>query len=266
MMQSLNVLLRGDVAQLRALLRQRMPLRLLVPYLTAIVVGCGSYGFAVGLWRAPLLGVYVAIKMPSLIFCTLLVNGAINGLLAQVLGSGLTFRQTLTACLMCFAIFGLIVGSLSPIVFAMVLDSPPANSPDSSAWYRLLLLTHTTVIAAAGSISNFKLLELVKHFAGDAKVGQRTFVAWLAGNLFVGAQLAYILRPFFGNPDLKVEFLRAHPFEGNFYEAVWQTVHSCLGTQFFVLFTGLLMVMTPPLILAECVRQRSRKHRKSPTL
>jgi len=33
--------------------------------------------------------------------------------------------------------------------------------------------------------------------------------AWLAGNLFLGSQLSWILRPFIGSPSLPVEFFRA---------------------------------------------------------
>ncbi len=235
----LRILLRGDAAELSDLLRKPVNAALLAPFILAIVAGCGLYGFAIGLWRAPLLGVFVAIKMPLLIFFTLLVNGFLNGLLAQILGSGLSFRQTLTACLMCFAIFALMVGSLSPIVIGMVLDSPPPASPQGDLWYRMLLLTHTAVIATAGIIANFKLLRLLQSFAGDARTGRRTFVAWLAGNLFVGAQLSYVLRPFFGNPGLQVEFLRAHPFQGNFYEAVWHLAWGAIGAQASIFFTTL---------------------------
>ena len=45
---------------------------------------------------------------------------------------------------------------------------------------------------------------------------------WLAINLVVGAQISWNLRPWFGSPGLEVEFLRAHPFEGTFYESVFQ--------------------------------------------
>lgn len=248
----LRTLLRGDPAELSGLLRQPVTLALLAPFILAIVAGCGLYGFAIGLWRAPLLGVYVAVKMPLLIFFTLLVNGFLNGLLAQILGSGLSFRQTLTACLMCFAIFGLMVGSFSPIVIGMVLDSPPPGSPQGDLWYRVLLLTHTAVIAAAGIVSNHKLLRLIEHFAGDARTGRRTFFSWLAGNLFVGAQLSYVLRPFFGNPGLEVEFLRAHPFQGNFYEAVWHLAWGALGAQgarFFSALGGLVLFIVSLAVL-----------------
>lgn len=42
------------------------------------------------------MALYVGIKMPLLIFLTLTVNWLLKGLLALLLGSGLSFRQTLT--------------------------------------------------------------------------------------------------------------------------------------------------------------------------
>lgn len=187
-----------------------------------VVAGCGAYGLSIGLWRAPMQGLFVAVKMPALIALTLTVNGLINGMLAVLLESGLSFRQTMKAQLMSFALFALIVGSLSPIVIAMVLDAPPAGTPEGIAWYPGFLLTHTSIIAFAGIVANHKLLRLLQTFSGSLRTGWITLLAWLAGNLFVGAQFSYNLRPFFGNPELPVQFLRPNPFDGSFYEAVWK--------------------------------------------
>jgi len=48
--------------------------------------------------------------------------------------------------------------------------------------------------------------------------------AWQAGNLFLGSQLSWILRPFIGLPSLPVEFLRTNALHGNFYENVLRSV------------------------------------------
>jgi hypothetical protein len=216
----LNLLARAEPDVLAGWLRQGDWKRVAPLLVACITCGCALYGFSIGIWRAPLQGLYVAVKMPLLIFLTLLVNGLINGMLAALLGSGLSFRQTLMACLISFGIFGLIVGSLSPIAIAMALDAPRPGQPGSEAWYRMMLLSHTGMIAFAGVVANHKLLRLLQDFAGSAAAGKRVLVAWLAGNLFVGAQLSYNLRPFFGNPRLPVEFVRPDPFDGTFYEAV----------------------------------------------
>ncbi|GAA5146639.1 hypothetical protein GCM10023213_40070 [Prosthecobacter algae] len=229
--QQLKTLVQGDPLVLADRLKQpndRLASRFLV---LAIIVGCAAYGFAIGLWRAPLQGVFVAVKMPALIFLTLLVNGLINGMLGLLLGSGMSFRQTLRACLMSFAIFSLIVGSLSPIAIAVVLDAPRPGTPGAADWYRAILLTHTTIIAFAGIVANHKLLRLIQTFSGSTATGWHTLFAWLAGNLFVGAQLSYNLRPFFGNPDLPIQFLRPDPFDGSFYESVGRLVLASMPQQ-----------------------------------
>ncbi|HAH98263.1 MAG TPA: hypothetical protein DCO70_02935, partial [Verrucomicrobiales bacterium] len=69
-----------------------------------------------------------------------------------------------------------------------------------------------------------RLLQHIRDFAGTSRAGTIAFFAWLTGNLFVGAQVAWNLRPYFVSPGLKVEFLRPDPFNGNFYEAIWVAI------------------------------------------
>lgn len=220
--RQLKLLARGDAAVLSEWLAGAKPGPLALLCAVTIVVGCGAYGLSLGLPRAPLMGLFVAIKMPMLIFLTLAVNGLINGMFGVLLGSGLSFRQTMVACLLSFALFAMIVGSLSPLMIAMALDAPAAGAVESGEWYRVFLLSNTALIAFAGIVANHRLLGLLIRFSGSTAAGWRTLIAWLAGNLFVGAQLSYNLRPFFGNPSLPVAFLRPNPFDGTFYESVWQ--------------------------------------------
>lgn len=244
----LRLLARGEPVGLAEWLRQPLTRDSLLALIVVIIGGCALYGFGLGLWRAPLQGVFVAIKMPLLIFLTLLVNGLINGMLGQLLGSGMSFRQTVVACLMSFAIFSLIVGSFSPLIITWVLDAPPPGTDEGTNWYRIFLPGNTAVIAFAGIVANHKLLRLIQAFSGDTMAGWRTLIAWLAGNLFVGAKLSYILRPFFGNPELPVQFLRPNPLEGNFYEAVWSMTQASLeginvGSGSFVVLMILMLVI-----------------------
>jgi hypothetical protein len=59
---------------------------------------------------------------------------------------------------------------------------------------------------------------------GDQKIANRVLLGWLAGNLFLGSQLCWILRPFIGTPSLPVQFLRSDAFGGNFYENIFYTI------------------------------------------
>jgi hypothetical protein len=196
--------------------------------ISTIFIGVGLYGASIGLWRSPLMALYVGVKLPFVIFLTLAVNGLLNGMLAQVLSSGLTFRQTLQAILMSFTVFALIVGSLSPLTIGMALNFPGPDEAGAGLAHRQLLLIHTALIAFAGVVATGKLHGILRSFTGSDSVAKRTMIAWLAGNLFVGAQISFILRPIFGSPGLTVEFLRPDAMHGNFYESVWWALRHSL--------------------------------------
>jgi len=221
-------LCRGERGLLQEWL-ERQPVASLVFCIPAIVIGCGLYGFTLGLWQGWEMGSYVALKFPLVIFATLLVNGLINGMLALVLGSGISFRQSVQFLLAGFALMAIILGSLSPITFFMALQAPLPDQAGAKEWHSTLLLTHTLMIAFAGIIAHRSLLGHLRDFATTPALGTRTFFAWLAGNLFVGAQISWIMRPFFGSPGLAVQFLRDNPMQGSFYETVWRSFLQVIG-------------------------------------
>ena len=218
MIEHLKTLLRGEVD---ACSLEKPNVRRFIGYCIAIVLGSSVYGATIGLWRAPLQSVFTAIKFPLLIFLTCIGNGAVNGMLAQILGSGLSFRQTAFAILMSFAVASLILGGFSPITLFILYNAPPLGSEHAIIGHSVMLLTHVFVIAFAGVIANRRLFGLLRKMSGYGTAARAVLFAWLAGNLFLGAQLAWILRPFIGTPHMAVEFLRDDPLRGNFYEAVW---------------------------------------------
>lgn len=218
-------LLRGDSSRLAAWLRSSKEESRLGLCVVTILCGLGLYGATVGVWRAPEMSVFVSVKMPCIVFLTLVINGVLNGMLAQVLATGLSFLQTFRAILMSFAVFALILGSLAPVTLGMTLNLPGPGSEGADQAHRILLLTHTLLIAFGGIVATGKLLGILRHFSGNDAAAKRTLVALLAGNLFVGAQVGFILRPVFGSPDLKVEFLRSDAMSGNFYESVWWAIN-----------------------------------------
>lgn len=187
-----------------------------------ILVGCGIYGATVGLWRAPLQGVFTSIKFPLLIFLTCGCNALLNGMLAQTLGSGLSFRQTSLAILLSFATSALLLAALSPLALFVLCNTPPLGSAADRTGHAVMLLTNVAIIAYAGVLANQRLFRLLEKMSGSRAVARRVLFSWLAGNLFLGAQLAWTLRPFIGSPHLAVQFLRDDPLRGNFYEAVWR--------------------------------------------
>jgi hypothetical protein len=219
----LKVLLRADAAEMSAQLRVADRGALLF-HAAIICVGAGVYGVTVGIWRAPLQSYYTAIKFPLLIFLTCGGNALLNGMLAQVLGSGLSFRQTSVAILMSFAIAAIILGGFAPITLFVWYNAPALGSERAVLGHSVMLLTHVCAIASAGIIANRRLFDLLKRVSGRDATARAVLFSWLAGNLFLGAQLAWNLRPFIGSPNLVVQFLRPDPLRGNFYEAVWRAL------------------------------------------
>lgn len=204
--------------------RPRLHRESLVRQCLTVVVGCSLYGATVGSWRAPLQACYTAIKIPLLIFLTCGANALFNGMLAQLLGSGLSFKRTAAAVLASFATAATILGSLSPVTLFVWWNAPTLQSSNAIVGHSVMLLTHVFVIACAGLLANHHLLAALENEIGNATVARRVLFSWLAGNLFLGAQLAWNLRPFIGSPSLAVQFVRADPLRGNFYEAVWHAL------------------------------------------
>jgi hypothetical protein len=219
-----HALCRGDAAALAVTL-QEPGIRAVSECCLLIIAGCGVYGITIGLWRAPLQGLFTAIKFPLLIFLTAGSNAILNGVLAQLLGARLSFRQTLLAILMSFAIAALILGSAAPITLFVLWNTPPLASREAVTGHSVMLLMHVGLIAYAGLVANRRLLALLAAMSGSAKAARRVLASWLAGNLFLGSQLAWVLRPFIGSPQLGVAFFRDDPLRGNFYEAVWRALN-----------------------------------------
>jgi len=142
--------------------------------------------------------------------------------LAQLFGSGLSFKQTALAILMSFAIAAVILGALSPVTLFVLYNAPLLGSANAIVGHSMILLTHVFAIAFAGIMANRRLLDLLRRMTGRDATARAVLFSWLGGNLFLGAQLAWNLRPFIGSPGLTVQFLRDDPLRGNFYEAVWR--------------------------------------------
>ena len=189
-----------------------------------IVAGGGVYGAAMGSWCAPLQAAYVAIKIPLLILLTTLGNGLLNGMLAPLLGLKITFRQTQTAVLLSFAIASAILGALSPVALFVVWNTPPLTDTTrpSSPEHCFLQLALVVFIAVAGVAGNVRLLPLLKQWASRDAVARRVLFAWLAGNLFLGSQICWVLRPFLWVAGGRLVFIGPDSFHGSFYETVFE--------------------------------------------
>ena len=96
----------------------------------------------------------------------------------------------------------------------ILLNTPPLGTPTALLSHNFILLLHVGVIAFAGVVAHGRLYRYLKTLCATPRIASSVLTAWLAGNLFLGCQLSWILRPFIGSPGLAVEFLRADAFAG----------------------------------------------------
>jgi hypothetical protein len=205
-------------------------LKFILPLLFWIIAGSGIYGMSIGIWRAPLLAAFVSIKFPLLILFTTLGNGMLNAIIAQLLGAKMTFKNSLLAVLMSFSIASIILGALAPLTFFLVWNAPVMGSENTRFAHILIILSDVAVIAFAGIVANLHLFRLLVHLNKSRSIGVKIIFSWLLGNLLLGGQLSWIMRPFIGTPSAPVEFFRNNPFDGNFFEAVFRIIINILNS------------------------------------
>jgi len=189
-----------------------------------IVLGAGLYGAVMGSWRDSLQALYSSIKLPLVILLTALGNGLLNGMLAPLLGLNIGFRQSLVIVLVSFAITSLVLAALSPVALFMVWNTPALTgaTQESSREYCFMQLTLALFVAFAGIVGNLRLLPLLRQWTATASVARNVLLAWLAGNLFLGSQICWLLRPFIWEAGRPVEFIGHQYFHGSFYETVFE--------------------------------------------
>jgi hypothetical protein len=190
--------------------------------LALILLGAGLYGAAMGLWRAPLLALYVAIKLPLLLVLTALANALAYGMWAKRLGLSITLAECLRSVLLSFALAALVLGALAPVFafFALALQGP--HDPEARQAHDILGLSHVAAVALAGTLAVARQIGWLRALDPRARTPGAVVALWLALNLVLGAQISWNLRPWFGTHYLPVHFLREHPFDGTFYESVFR--------------------------------------------
>jgi hypothetical protein len=123
-----------------------------------------------------------------------------------------------------------ILGALSPIALFVVWNTPPLSTATqlTSPEYGFMQLVIAAFIAVAGIVGNVRLLPLLLQWTSRT-VALKVLFAWLAGNLFLGSQICWVLRPFIWDPAGKVEFIGQEYFRGSFYETLLQALYRLLS-------------------------------------
>jgi len=213
-----------DDTTVRALAEGRDSGALVWACLATVIVGSACYGAVFGLWRSPVQAAYSAFKMPGLILAVTLGSAAINSMLAQVLGSGLSLRQVCACILLSLAIASALLGALSPVMLFLVLQVPPQDSPQAMTVYRLLLVGHTAAIGLSGIVGNVRLYQLLVALTGSRTISIRVLTAWIMVSGLAGCELSWVASPFLAKPGIPVPLWNPDAFNGNFFEYLWRAM------------------------------------------
>lgn len=182
------------------------------------------YGAAMGIPNGWEQAISSTIKLPLLFLLTLLICLPTLYFFNLLYGSQLTFQQTVALIMAAVTITAVVTLSFTSIVLFFWISAPDQ--------YTLLILLNTSVLAIS-SWWGLAFLRQGMHYVqqGAPQVRQGPILTiWLLIYAFVGTQMAWTLRPFFGVPGEPFVILRGG--EGTFYESLATTLFWLVGRLF----------------------------------
>ena len=184
--------------------------------LAAAAISSAAFGAAVGSYTGRWQIVYDAVKMPLYLLGTLAISFTAMHLFAA---RELRARETFAAAAEAVALTAIVLGALAPIVWLMSVSLPFSEglrTPRSQQAYRMLILLLSGSVAVAGLAGVARLHSRLRSV--------RLTAAWVVIYQFVGAQMAWLLKPWVSHTGRDDRFLPLRQnLEGNFYESVYRT-------------------------------------------
>jgi hypothetical protein len=159
---------------------------------------------------------YAAAKVPLLLLATFLIGLPSFFVLNTLFGLRRDFAAAVRALMATQAALSIVLASLAPLTALWYA---------SSADYAAATMFNALVFAVA----SFAAQGLLRAYYGPLVARNRKhrwmLWTWLVLYAFVGIQMAWMLRPFVGDPNMPVQFFRESRWE-NAYERVFQTLWS----------------------------------------
>lgn len=200
------------------------------PLCSVIVLGAlygaamGAYGLSMGagLGRGVWPMLFGALKVPIL----LLLTGALSlpsfFVLYTLMGLRDDFTLVLRALLATQVGLSAILASLAPLTLLCYVSLPALSSS-----YPIAVLWNFAMFGVA-SVSSQAILRFHLRPLWQRDARHRSMLrAWILIYGFIGVQLAYVLRPFIGDPAHGTAFLRPDAFS-NAYLALWELLRRAL--------------------------------------
>ncbi|MUG98084.1 actin-binding WH2 domain-containing protein [Scytonema sp. UIC 10036] len=180
------------------------------------------YGGIIGAYHSWMQALSSAIKLPALYLITLLICLPTLFFSNIIFGSKRTFGQHFALVLTAVSVTSVLLFSFAPITLFFLITT---NN------YQFLILLNVIIFALTGFIgisSLYQATSVVLEQDGEGSTTRKKIIrSWLFLYAFVGSQLGWTLRPFFGTPDSTFQLFRER--EGNFYLSVLQSIGYLLG-------------------------------------
>lgn len=187
--------------------------KFLLTQILLIFVFCFLYGIVMGSYNGVLQSLVTALKLPILIFLSLIICFPALYVIQFMIGSKMTIAQMANIILSGFIVFSTIALSFSPIVIFFMITGDN---------YGFLKLLHVAIFVFAGIFGMKTILAGLQYSCEKQnlypRLGIKVFRMWIFIFAFVSAQLSWNLRPFLGSRELGFELFREK--KGNFYLAV----------------------------------------------
>jgi len=184
--------------------------------------GAAMGTFAVTVERAPQI-VFAAVKVPLLLLATGALSVPLFAVLYSLWGLRAEWIPVLRALASTQAALSIVLASLSPLTLVV-----HASLPSGGSGYAASVLWNALIFAVAGLTAQIVLRAKMRFWIERDRRHVSLLRAWLLIYGFIGVQMAWVLRPFIGDPGGDVTFLRAQ-WSGNAYVALWKLIGLWIG-------------------------------------
>ncbi len=198
--------------------------------LVLIILATGSiYGFAMGsfsgltaLWgqsvvepeRRILQAIYSALKVPALLAITSAICLPSFFVLNTLLGLRDDFSAAMRAILTAQGTLAITLASLAPLILLLYC---------STERYTVASISNGLMFFVATLAAQVMMRRHYRHLIARNPRHRVTLLVWLILYVFVATQAAWMFRPFIGDPQLEVAFVRADDW-GNCYVKIFEAV------------------------------------------
>jgi hypothetical protein len=194
----------------------------IISLLVASSIFFAIYGAIIGAYHSWMQAVSSAVKLPALYLLTLLICLPTLFFANVIFGSKRTFGQHFALVLTAIAVTSVLLFSFAPISLFFMLST---NN------YQFLILLNVVIFGITGFMGVSSLYTAMNSVMEQEDEGSqirgKVLKFWLLLYAFVGSQLGWTLRPFFGTPHTVFVMFRER--EGNFYLSVIKSLGHILG-------------------------------------